>query len=129
MKRYFIVLIILIFNLSCGQEKECFCKENTSMNESTVNCETVKLKNKNKLYWQFNCERIWLTLEKTDGVKLIIDEVPVNLYPYAYRIGFHLLKENKKTLLFRSGCAASGSCNYILIDKNTGKQISKRVDK
>ena len=39
------------------------------MNNSTISCETAKFKNGSKLYWQFNCDRIWLTLEDVKGKK------------------------------------------------------------
>jgi len=74
------------------------------------------------MYWQFNCDNIWLTLENKSGNKFKIDEVPVDLYGYTYRLGYHLIKEYKNNLLFRSGCAATGPCSYILIDKNNGKK-------
>jgi hypothetical protein len=93
------------------------------MNNATTNCKTTILKNKSKLYWQYNCNQIWLTLEDVNGVKTIINEVEVEYYPYSFRLGFHLIKEFDKTLLFRSGCPANGSCIYTLIDKKTGKKV------
>ncbi len=87
---------------------------------SAISCDVTALSNNAKLYWQFTCDRIWLTLEKKDGKKFVIDEVPVDVYPYTYRLGYQLIKEYRNSLLFRSGCAASGPCSYFLIDKNDG---------
>jgi len=95
------------------------------MNEATVSCDTTIFSNKAKLYWQYNCDRIWLTLENSKGQKSVIDEIPVELYGYTYRLGFHLIKEFDKTVLFRSGCPANGPCIYTLIDKNNGKKVKE----
>ena len=95
------------------------------MNETTVSCDTTTFSNNAKLYWQYNCDRILLTLENENGQKNVIDEVPVELYGYTYRLGFHLIKEFDKTILFRSGCPANGPCIYTLIDKNNGNKIKE----
>jgi hypothetical protein len=93
------------------------------MNGATVSCDTTHFSNNAKLYWQYNCDKIWLTLENVDGQKTVIDEVPVELYSYTYRLGFHLIREFNSSALFRSGCPANGPCIYILINKTTGKKI------
>jgi len=95
------------------------------MNNATTNCKTILLKNKSKLYWQYNCNRIWLTLENGKGNKTVLNEVDVELFGYTYRLGYHLIKEFDKTILFRSGCPANGPCIYTLIDKSTGKKIDE----
>lgn len=94
------------------------------MNKATVSCDTTHLSNSSILYWQYNCDRIWLTLENVnEKKKVVIDEVPVELYGYTYRLGFHLIKEYKNSLLFRGGCGATGPCSYALIDKFSGKKL------
>lgn len=95
------------------------------MNEATVSCEPLHLKNGCQLYWQFTCDRIWLTLKNTTGQTYILDEVDTNLYPYTYRLGYHFIQEFGTTLLFRSGCPANGPCYYVLIDTVSGKIINK----
>ncbi|MFT4062935.1 MAG: hypothetical protein QM642_11335 [Edaphocola sp.] len=95
------------------------------MNEATVSCDTTIFSNKAKLYWQYNCDRIWLTLETANGQKNVIDDISVEFYGYTYRLGFHLIKEFDKTILFRSGCLANGPCVYTLIDKNNGNKIKE----
>lgn len=42
---------------------------------------------------------------------------------YTYRLGYQLIKEFKKTLLFRCGCPANGPCGHYLLDKESGKII------
>ena len=66
-----------------------------------------------------------MTLEGTQGKKVVLDEVEVALFPYTYRLGYHLIKEYQSTLLFRSGCGATGPCIYTLVDKSTGKKVQK----
>jgi hypothetical protein len=57
--------------------------------------------------------------------KTTLDEVKIGLSGYTYRLGYHLVKEFDKTLLFRSGCPANGPCIYSLINKTTGKKIKE----
>jgi len=95
------------------------------MNDATTSCETTRLKNNSKLYWQYDCKRIWLTLENAKGKKAVISEVDIELFGYTYRLGYHLIKEYKNSLLFRGGCPANGHCIYTLIDKKNGKKIKQ----
>lgn len=107
-----------------GQKKQCLCAENPEMNTATISCETTILKNGAKLYWQYNCEKIWLTLESKKK-KIQIDQIDVSDFGITYRIGYHIIKEYERSVLFRSGCGATGPCSYILIDKNTGKKLKE----
>lgn len=91
------------------------------MNNATVSCDETDLRYGAKLYWQYSCDRIWLTLEKKNGRKIVLDEMPVDLFGYTYRLGYYFSKEYEKHLLFRSGCPANGACNFILVNKETGK--------
>jgi len=119
------LMFLLFVQLSFGQQKQCECKLDTSINQFTTNCKTTLLNNGSKLYWQFNCNSIWLTLENKIGTKVIIDTVPIGLYSYTFRLGFQLAKEYKGSLLFRSGCPANGPCNFVLIDKSNGKKLKE----
>ncbi|KIA88891.1 hypothetical protein OA86_09610 [Kaistella jeonii] len=107
-----------------SQKKQCFCAENPEMNNATTSCETKVLKNGAKLYWQFNCNKIWLTLENKKK-KIEIDQMDVSDFGLTYRLGFHFIKEYKNSLLFRTGCGATGPCSYVLIDKKTGKKLKE----
>jgi hypothetical protein len=93
------------------------------MNQATASCETIGLKNGSMLYWQYNCKRIWLTLENKRGRKTVINEVPVDFYGYTYRLGYHLIKEYRHDLLFRHGCGATGPCSYSLVNNTSGKTV------
>lgn len=119
-------IALIIFSLFCATAisyaGDCFCKKKPMMTESTVSCDTTFLTNQSKLYWQFNCDRIWLTLESASGNQVVINEVPVKYYAYTYRLGYNLIKEYDNSLLFRGSCTASDPCVYTLIDKFTGQK-------
>lgn len=108
-----------------AQTKECGCASDSMINNGSINCSSKRLSDGGELYWQINCERVWLTLKRPDNKKIVLDEVPIEFFGYTFRLGFQLAKEYKKTLLFRSRCPANGSCNFILVDKRTGKQIEE----
>jgi len=120
----FLIFILLSFNAST-QAKECNCNKDSLINQSTTDCKTILLKSGAKLYWQFNCNKIWLTLELKTGKKIIIDTVPIDYYGYTFRLGYHLFKEFAKSLLFRSGCPANGPCNFVLLNKDNGKKLTE----
>ncbi|MCA6419448.1 MAG: hypothetical protein IM602_15400 [Cytophagales bacterium] len=124
MKRLLPTFLILLFAVqSIGQKRYCFCDKNKLMNGATVSCDTTFFTNDSFIYWQYNCDKIWLTLENKGKHKFEIAEVPVDLFNLTYRLGYHLIKEYKSSLLFRKGCSASGPCTYDLIDKNDGKKL------
>lgn len=126
MKKLFIISLLNIGITFCyGQQKQCSCNDNEAMKEAPISCETILLKNKAKLYWQFNCNKIWLTLQNNIGKKIVINEVNIDLYSYVYRLGYHLIKEYKNSLLFRNGCSANGPCVYKLINKSNGQKIKE----
>ena len=125
MRQLLTIIVVLFFGQVVGQKKQCFCDTDTLMNNATVSCDTKFFKNRSKLYWQYNCNRIWLTLENSKGRKKVIDEVEIGLYGYTFRLGYHLVKEFDKLLLFRSGCPANGPCVYTLIDKSTGRKVKE----
>ncbi|WP_309609323.1 hypothetical protein [Flavobacterium sp.] len=126
MKKLFIITLLNLGFIFCyGQQKQCFCNDNEAMKEAPIRCETILLKNKSKLYWQFNCNKIWLTLQNNIGKKIVINEVNIDLYNYVYRLGFQLIKEYKDKLLFRSGCSANGPCVYTLINKSNGQKFKE----
>ena len=126
MNYFTLIISILVFcSYSYGQKKHCFCDKVPEMNDATTSCETTRLKNNSKLYWQYDCKRIWLTLENAKGKKAVISEVDIELFGYTYRLGYHLIKEYKNSLLFRGGCPANGHCIYTLIDKKNGKKIKQ----
>ncbi len=123
MPKFLIIILISLCGVCTGQNNICFCDEFPVMNSSTVNCDTLVFKNDSKIYWQFNCDSVWLTLENRYKSKTVINQVPLELYGYTYRIGYHLIKEFSESLLFRHGCPATGPCDYSLLDKTTGKNI------
>lgn len=103
---------------------KCFCATDSLM-AGNISCDTTYFSNKSKIFWQFNCDDVWLTFENKNGRKLRIDDIPVELSGYTYRLGYHLIKEYNNSLLFRNGCSASGPCSYTLIDKTSGNKIEE----
>jgi hypothetical protein len=129
---YIMIIFVVLFsgcevpkNKTVNKTNPCFCENDSLINQYTVSCDTTILSNGAKLYWRFNCDKIWYTLENKDGKQSILDTIPIELYPYTYRLGFHLIKEFEKRILFRSECPANGPCIYTLIDKNTGQKIKE----
>lgn len=120
-----VALCFFIVHQAYAQKKQCYCKSNPEITNAVADCRVTRLQGGGALYWQFNCNRIWLTLENNTKKKIVIDEVPLSLSGYTYRLGYQLSKEYKNALLFRSGCPANGPCNFVLIDKYTGKKIKE----
>ncbi len=105
-------------------KNNCGCETDSLKTENTINCDTTTLRNNTKLYYQFNCDSIWLTLENLNGKRKIIyseKEKFDDYFAIQYRLAYKLKKEYDKYLLFRSDCPANGPCNFVLTDKKTGK--------
>jgi hypothetical protein len=125
MKIFLLISILFFADISFGQKKICHCDQDSLMNE-WLDCETKVLKNGAQLYWQFNCDRVWLTLQTVSGKKLVIDSSEdKSLFGLTYRIGYQFAREYKNSLLFRYGCAATGPCSFILININNGKKLAE----
>lgn len=117
-------LLLLIFhNVSYAQIKQCECISDSAITQNTANCKTLYLKDGAKLYYQFNCDSIWLTLE--NDKKIIVFSSSTEYYNYNYRLGYQFAKEYEKSILFRSGCLSNGPCNFVLVDKISGKTIEE----
>jgi hypothetical protein len=116
-------ILIIMSTLVYSQKKQCSCLSDSLINKNTTSCKTKLLKDNSKLYYQFNCDSIWLTLENSK--KHIVFSMSTELYPYTYRLGYQLSREFDNYLLFRSGCPANGPCNFVLVDKQNGKTTKK----
>lgn len=125
MKSSLTIYFILICTVLQAQTKQCGCPTDSLINNGSIDCSTQKLSDGSELYWQINCKRVWLTLKKRNNKKIVLDEVPFEYFGYTYRLGFQLAREYKKTLLFSSGCPANGPCNFVLVDKNTGRRVNE----
>jgi hypothetical protein len=120
----FLLFYFFLFSSSSSfsQKKTCAC-DNDSLEGRSINCRTIVLKNKARLYWQYNCDSAWLTLQTSKGKKIVLDTLPAGLFYYTFRMGFQLFKEFEHYLVLRSECPANGPCKYSLVDKNNGKKI------
>ena len=119
------MLFVLASTSTYAQGEQCGCAKDSLINNGSIDCSIMKLSDGSELYWQVNCKRVWLTMKRPDKKTIVLDELPIEYYGYTFRLGFQLAKEYKKTLLFRSGCPANGPCNFILVDKATGKRIDE----
>ena len=113
----------MIVHAGYGQDLKCRCATDTLITQYATDCKEIHLKNNSKLYYQFNCDSIWLTLENNLCKKIIIYSMTTQLYGYTYRLGYQLSREYDNSLLFRYGCPANGPCKFVLIDKNNGRKL------
>lgn len=123
MTKLLTTLFLLLSIQSFAQKGDCFCGDDSTIESPGITCDTTFLSDHSKLYWQYNCEGAWLTLEKSDGQKLIIDNISAEIYDQAIRNCYEFIKEFKKSILFRGSCTSNESCLYVLIDKTTGNEI------
>ncbi|MET3979842.1 hypothetical protein ABIB62_002816 [Mucilaginibacter sp. UYP25] len=119
----FIVFCLLFFIVTCASaQKVCNCSANKNWSEG-ISCKDIILKNKSKLYWQFNCDSSWLTFQNKLGEKKII--YSLELVGYTGRLGYSYATEYKAGFLIQNNLI-SGCCTppeYILYSKMTGKEI------
>jgi hypothetical protein len=125
MKRYLtILLFVIFFNAVEAQPRQCGCATDTLITD-VVNCHTRKLKNGAELFYQFNCDSVWLTLKTANKRKHILylmkGKTYKELFGYTFRLGYNFCHEFDKYLLFRNACPANGPCNFTLVNKTTGK--------
>ncbi|MGL4629902.1 MAG: hypothetical protein ACRCVT_01755 [Leadbetterella sp.] len=141
-KLKYLPIIVLLITLSCKRKdhskvvsiskkevkpqvkNSCGCESDSIKTLNTINCDTTTLRNNSKLYYQFNCDSIWLTLENLKEKKTILYSEKENFNDFfgiQWRLAFKLMKEFDQYLLFRSDCPANGPCNFVLFDKNTGE--------
>lgn len=92
--------------------------------DEAAQCDTTILKDGSFLYYQFNCDSVWLTMENKN-LKTIIFSMGAGFAPLTYRLGYQFVREFDKSILFRFGCAANGPCGHVLVDKNTGREIRR----
>lgn len=116
-------ILLTLPTLCFSQTRQCSCPTDSFITQYTSNCKTIYLRDSSKLYYQFNCDSIWLTLENPE--KHIVFSMTTEFYAYTFRLGYHFAKEYDKYLLFRSGCPANGPCNFVLVDKQNGKTIKE----
>jgi hypothetical protein len=124
LKQILLFTLLTLTSLGFAQTRQCECPTDSFITQYTTNCRTKYLQDSSMLYYQFNCDSIWLTLENKTQ-KHIIFSMTTEYYSYTYRLGYQFAKEFNNSILFRSGCPANGPCNFILVDKKTGKTITE----
>lgn len=122
MKQFLTIILTLSTALSFGQNL-CSCDSSEYQNHS-VNCDIDTLRSGDLLYYQHNCDSIWLTLDK-GYKKIILFSTEPDLHQYHYRLDPQLVNEFKDHLLFRYGCPANGPCSHFAVDKKTGEKTAE----
>lgn len=134
-KHSLIFVAIFLWSASCSFDSNnsienqsfnvssCSCDHEHALNTDIWFCDTLILSDQSILYWRYNCDRIWLTLENRNGQRIVVDDLPAESMPILHRIGAFLVKEFDETLLFQRDCAATGTCFYFLVEKNTGSVV------
>jgi hypothetical protein len=84
--------------------------------------DTIELSNGHRLYYGFDCELLSLLKETPKNRIDTIFSMSMGLPP---RLNFQFEKEFKKSILFRAGCAGNGPCFYVLVDKESGRELQK----
>jgi hypothetical protein len=135
-KNRFIFLVIIALSVACScdsnlpksaQDKNvhCACENQEFVYPNREFCDTIVLSDAAKLYWSFNCDRIWLTLENRNRQRFVIDDFSIESMPLIHRIGSSFIKDFDETILIQHDCAATGPCSYSLIEKVTGNVVKK----
>jgi hypothetical protein len=131
---FFLVIIALSVAYSCDSNLpkstrdnnvHCTCENQEFVYPNREFCDTIVLSDAAKLYWRFNCDRIWLTLENRNRQQFVIDDFSVESIPLIHRIGSSLIKDFDEVILIQYDCAATGSCSYSLIEKVSGNVVKK----
>lgn len=122
---YLIILINFFFSINCEGQK-CDCKKNKNVlseNHNNNFCDTTFLKlSKGYLYYQYDCDSLWLTFQNIDSKFIIYTNENIILIPLMWRLGYNLIRETRKNIIFRYGCSSTAlDCQYISINKLTGK--------
>lgn len=122
MKHFLLSTFILCTISNAFAQKACNCNSNKNLSER-ISCKDIMLKNKAKLYWQFNCDSSWFTFQNRLGKKKII--YSLELVGYTGALGYNYVTEYKSGFLIQNNLI-SGCCTppeYILFSKTTGNEI------
>jgi len=118
-----IIIFSLLSTTAVFAQNHCDC-ESDSMIAQNISCEPILLKNGAKLFYQFDCDSIWLIHQGKNGKKKNIFSTNTEYAGYHYRLDYYLVKEFRHSLLFRYGCPATGGgCSYSLHDKDNGNLL------
>jgi len=127
MRKLSIIIFLVILNIEfvTGQTN-CGC-DSIPLYNSIVSCDTIKFDNGAKLYRQFNCDSMWLTIENADRNKRILYSLKGEMIELTPRLGYQFIKEYSNTILFMNRQSSGGGVpmNYELINKENGEIFKK----
>jgi hypothetical protein len=115
----FFILFLISHSLIYAQST-CFCKDTLDLPDEFLiqYCKPLKLKTGEYLYYEYNCDSLWLTMESIH-TKLTLFKKDRAYYQNSYEKPYLLITEFSKYLLFAQYC--NPHCTHYLIDKATGK--------
>lgn len=115
-----IVILLFFYSFQNANAQNCFCPKDSFLNE-LISCDTVLLKGKSKVYYQFNCDSSWLTFENSKGEKSVLFYLDSELIDLTYKLGWHVWKDYDETVLFvaRETSGLPTTLYYSLYNKNT----------
>ncbi|MFC0514969.1 hypothetical protein ACFFGT_12200 [Mucilaginibacter angelicae] len=88
-----------------------------------ISCKDLLFRNRAKLYWQFNCNKAWLTFKNPHGKSRIISLLNHDFFRLQGRLGYVGFTEYPSFFLAQHN-VISGCCDppiFYLHDKTTGK--------
>ncbi|TAE20152.1 MAG: hypothetical protein EAZ95_00080 [Bacteroidetes bacterium] len=118
--RFVIALLFFITSQSYvfGQDKlTCDCSDSLDLPHIQY-CTPFTLKTGEKLYYQYDCDTLWLTLER-ENTKTIIFSEKCSYYENSYEKPYLFITEFDKYILFARFC--NPTCTHYLVEKATGK--------
>lgn len=126
MKQTLIAFMIMILTINgFSQKSNCGCDIKKNNPENQYKCDTTIFSNGSKMYWQWNCDSVWLTFENKDKSILKSCE-KTNVYE-CERTGLNFLKEYPNYLLFQykwiSGCCTPP--DIVFISKVNGSELKR----
>lgn len=107
------------------RHENCNCEENPELKD-IISCEETVFSNGAKIYRQFNCDSSWIVFDNKN-LKRNIYSLEKELIDLTHRLGYVGWDEYKESILItdRLWSGSSSPFEYVLIDKETGKEIIK----
>ena len=103
------------------QKDDC---DNIKLLKEIINTDTITFDIGTKLFWNYNCDSLWLTYINKKQEQIILDNWTENP-ELSVRMGLTYLQDFKKNILFERN-VISGCCDLpdnIIFDKKSGKEI------
>lgn len=115
LKFHQIIFLFMLGTFSAeGQNCQCLTER------LNLECDTSFLKSNALLYYQYNCDSVWLTMENVRGEKYILYQLETELFN-GPKLAF--LKGDCERSILISRKELEKDVQYYLIDKSTGRMM------